>query len=177
MAILTSISGEVQLGLRLLEKSFDPFQKDLEWFEYELRAGAIPSDEGAGGESGEPDLAAEALFPVQHAVRGRMNRKEFNDLLHRLDELAGPGAPLRFEPADLKFYIECSHETPLVYLIIAWFDLGSGPRNPERRYPMAHAGVRFLSDAESLRIFRVALEVEFTGSSRAARPSPPLRVN
>lgn len=166
MAILVSIGGEVQLSLRLLEKSFDPFQKDLEWFQCELRAGAVASDQAE----------AEPSFPVEHSVRSKLNRKEFNHLLEALDELAGPGAPLRFEPADLRFYLEWSHETPLVYLIVAWFDLGGGPRHAERRYPMAHAGVRFLTDETALRLFRAALETEFTGEERPA-PRPPLRVN
>lgn len=151
MALLASVQLEMRLSLRLLGKSFDPFQADLEWFEYELSI-----------EGGAPPVGAPGAAVVEtRTATGRMNRKGFNELLRALDMLVGSGVPLRFEPADLNFYFEWSHETPLVYLILTWFDLAFSPRRLDQRFPAAHAGYRFLSDRDSLLAFREALEEEF----------------
>lgn len=159
MAVLYSIQGEVQLSLRLLGKSFDPFQKNLEWFEYEMVVEAAPLAENDGGRH----------RIERRSITGRMNRQEFNELLRGIDGLIVDSDPMRFEPFDLKFYFEWSHETPLIYLIVAWFDLALAPRTLEQRFPTAHAGFRFLTDKQSLQPFRHKLEEEFVGKSGAPK--------
>lgn len=160
MAILASISGEMQLTLRLLSKTYDPFQKDMEWFAYELAVeGRRQADSpGAGAETGAAGYTA----------RGQINHKDLNALLGGVEELTAGNGAMRFEPYDLNFYFEWSHETPLVYLIVIWFDLALSPRRFDQRFPSAHAGFRFLADHDALLGFRQALGDE----SRAAAVEP-----
>jgi hypothetical protein len=154
MATLFSIEGNVQLQIRLLRTTLDPFQQDLEWFEYELSI-----------ESGSADQVADAPAAAgeRRSARGRINRKEFNQLLRGLGDLIEHSVALRFEPRELNFYFEWSHETPQVFLIVTWFDLALTPRTLERRFPGAHAGYRFLADRDSLRAFRMRMGAEFDG--------------
>ena len=175
MATLSSIQGEMQLSLRLLGKSYDPFQVDLEWFEYELAivGRRLP------GEAPVLETRAEDPAPPteRRSIRGKINRKDFNQLLSDLDELVERSHPMRFEPYDLNFYFEWSRETRLVYLIVTWFDLALAPRRFDRRFPSAHAGFRFLTDAGTLEQFRRALEQEFAPSAQTAERRPPIRIN
>ncbi|MGE0406191.1 MAG: hypothetical protein AB7O65_07825 [Candidatus Korobacteraceae bacterium] len=157
MASLFSSTGDLQLGMRLLATTLDPFQQDMEWFECELFV-----------EGGSHAVEASSEASVKTAVRGRLNRQEFNQLVAGLDELLASSRPLRFEPADLKFYFEWSHETPSVFLIITWFDLALSARSLEQRFPVAHVGYRFLADRSSLRSFREQLEGEFHRHDRPA---------
>jgi len=174
MATLTSINREIELSLRLIKKSLDPFQVDLEWFEYDLsimlrRA----ADEG-------PQLRRSTERGSQierHAVRGKINRKDFRELLREIDGLLNQDRPLRFEPYDLNFYFEWSRETPHVCLIITWFDLALSPRRLDQRFPTAHTGFRFLAEEDSLMQFRIALEEEFTAPMQASDQPPERRVN
>jgi len=162
MAILASINGEVQLSMRLLSKTYDPFQKDIEWFAYELAVeGRRPPDSPGAGVEGA----------VGYAARGQINRKDLNALLSGLDELTAGNGAMRFEPYDLNFYFEWSHETPLVYLIVTWFDLALSPRRFEQRFPSAHAGFRFLADHEALLGFRQAVGDESLAA--AVEPEQP----
>ncbi len=158
MAVLPSVQLEMRLSLRLLGKSLDPFQQDLEWFEYEVSM-------AGGSPAGDPSAAGRE----SRAATGRINRKGFNDLLAALDALLAGSGALRFEPADLNFCFEWSHETPLVYLIVTWFDLAFSPRRLDQRFPSAHAGYRFLSDRDSLLAFREALEQEFLAAAPRRR--------
>jgi len=164
VATLSSIQGEVQLSLRLLGKSYDPFQKDLEWFDYEL---SVEGRRLADSSANEP-----ATGPLSHIARGRINRKDLNALLHALDDLTTQNQPMRFEPYDLNFYFEWSHETPLVYLIVTWFDAALASRRFDQRFPSAHVGVRFLADHDSLLGFRHALGEESTAAVEARLPKP-----
>jgi hypothetical protein len=153
MASLLSSAGDLQLNLQLLRTTYDPFQQDLEWFEYEVSI-------EAGVQNGITETAAQ---PEQRMVaRGKFNRQEFNRLLRDLDVLIEQSRPLRFEPADLKFYFEWSHETPSVYLLVTWFDLALAARTLEQRFPASHSGFRFLADHASLRDFRRKIESEFS---------------
>jgi hypothetical protein len=162
MASLFSNAGDLQLNVRLLRTTFDPFQQDLEWFEYEVSV-------EAGFQNDAAEMAAEPL--VRTAVRGKLNRQEFSQLLRAMDDLLDRSQGMRFEPADLKFYFEWSHETPSVYLLITWFDLALVARTLEQRFPTAHSGYRFLADRGSLREFRRQLEAELRRpSSIASRP-------
>ncbi len=163
MADLPSINGEIQLSLRLLGKSYDPFQKDLEWFEYELVVEGRERDHAPAPEAPE---APPVPTLERRAVRGKINRKDFNELLRGLDELIKQSRAMRFEPYDLNFYFEWSHETPLVYLIVTWFDLALAPRRFDQRFPTSHVGFRFLADANSLAEFRRAVEEEFMGAAQ-----------
>ena len=160
MACLFSSAGDLQLNVRLLRTTFDPFQQDMEWFEYEVSV-----------EGGLQNNATEAPSEpsLRTAVRGKVNRQEFNQLLRGFDDLLERSQSIRFEPADLKFYFEWSHETPSVYLLITWFDLALAARTLEQRFPTAHHGYRFLADRGSLREFRRRLETEF--SRPASSPS------
>ncbi len=163
MASLLSSNGDLQLNVRLLKTTLDPFQQDLEWFEYEVSVEGGLQDE-------ETETSAR---PALHtAVQGKLNRQEFQQLLRDLDALLGPSQPMRFEAADLKFYFEWSHETPSVYLLITWFDLALSARTLEQRFPTAHNGYRFLADRESLQGFRRQLEAEFRRPASA--PSRPV---
>jgi hypothetical protein len=166
VAVLSSIKGEMQLSLRLPGKSYDPFQKDLEWFEYELTV------EGrlVGDSPGNAPAEASTATPVSRSARGKINRKDLNTLLAALDELTTENRPLRFEPYDLNFYFEWSHETPLVYLIVTWFDAALAPRSFDQRFPPAHVGFRFLADHDSLVGFRRALAEESAAVGQAAQP-------
>lgn len=161
MAELHSLDGRARVHLGLLEKTLDPFQQDLEWFAYELRAEVNPK----AGMHAEPPRTA----------RGKMNRKEFNQLLEALDALLNSSRPLRFEPADLSLYLEWSRATPLVFLIVTWVDAGPTGRSLEQRFPAVHAGLRFLTDENSVRSFRDALESEFL--SLKDRPPRAARVH
>ena len=167
MALLTSIQGEMQLALRMLGKSYDPFQQDLEWFEYEVLVEGAPMV--VGSEEGKFPTSAEV-----RRARGKFNRKELNDLLRSLDDLLDHSEPLRFEPGDLNFYFDWSHETPLVYLVVTWFDLAFASRRLDRRFPTAHAGFRFLADRESVMTFREDLEREFAPAALPRKQSSPL---
>ncbi|HKV40242.1 MAG TPA: hypothetical protein VJX67_13605 [Blastocatellia bacterium] len=169
MATLFSIHDEIELEMRLLGAALDPFQMDLEWFEYEL---AIKV-------SHKPDVSSGAPPPggpihERRAIRGKINRKDFGDLLAALDQLLGEGHDLRFEPYDLNFYLEWSRETEHLCLIVTWFDLGLSPRNLEQRFPTAHTGVRFIVEDGAVEDFRRDLEREFTGHSGFpdAQPEP-----
>ena len=152
MAKLTSIDGAVAFDLALRGKFFDPFQQDLEWFEYEavVEGRREPVPEGAI-----------SLDEERRSVEGRINRKEFNELLRGIDDLVAHSRSLRFEPADLNCYFEWSHETPNVFLIVTWFDLALSPRSLEQRFPSAHAGYRFLCERGALLGFRAEIEQEF----------------
>jgi len=152
MAKLTSIDGAVVLELALRGKSFDPFQKDLEWFEYEAAVEGRREPEPEGSISFDEE---------RRSVEGQLNRKEFNDLLRGIDDLIAHSKALRFEPADLNLYFEWSHETPSVFLIVTWFDLALSPRSLEQRFPSAHAGYRFLCERGALLGFREEVEREF----------------
>jgi len=158
MAKLASIQDDLQLSFRLIGKSYDPFQIDLEWFEYELDV-KIGKDCGAGYIS-EEGTAGETRRQCS-SVSGRINAKDFRDLLSGLDELLAEGKDLRFEPYDLNFYLEWTRETEHICLIVSWFDLGLSPRGLEHRFPTAHAGFRFLAEDESLARFRTELDEEF----------------
>jgi hypothetical protein len=159
MASLLSSAGDLQLNVRLLRTSFDPFQQDLEWFEYEVSVEAGLAD----------DTTETAAQPaIRTAVRGNFNRQEFNQLLRALDDLLDRSCAMRFEPSDLKFYFEWSHETPSVFLLVTWFDLALSARTLQQRFPAAHGGYRFLAGIESLRAFRHQVEAEFTRPSAAA---------
>ena len=162
MAKLSSIDGAVTLDLALRGKFLDPFQQDLEWFEYELVAEGKREPEPEGSISFQEE---------RRSVEGRVNRKEFNDLLRGVDELIAHSSALRFEPGDLNFYFDWSHETPNIFLVISWFDLALSPRSLEQRFPSAHAGYRFLCERGALLGFREELEREFlTGTHvRAGR--------
>ena len=162
MARLVSIDGAVILDLVLTGKFLDPFQKDLEWFEYAV------SVEGRR----EPEPEGSISFDEERRnVEGKLNRKEFSELLRGLDDLVAHSRAVRFEPADLNFYFEWSHETPNVFLIVTWFDLALAPRSLEQRFPSAHAGYRFLCDRSALLGFREDVEREFLAgtSARAGR--------
>jgi len=172
MAALASVDGEIELILSLVATSYDPFQLDLEWFEYELAVVARPP----GIPQGETREAfREALGEVpaveRRSVRGRFNRQDFAELLRSLDDLLEHAQPLRFEPYDLNFYLEWTLETPHVYLVVSWFDLAITPRRAEHRFPSAHAGFRFPTDRDSLARFRRALQEEFLPSDDRPRKS------
>ena len=154
MAAIRSIDDEIELSFRLMRKSFDPFQLDLEWFEYEISIKLRRQNESA--EDSEVLPATE-----RHTVRGKINRKDLVALMRELDELLAGKDPLRFEPYDLNFYFEWSRETPRIFLIVTWFDLGLSPRRPDHRFPSAHSGFRFLAEESSIAEFRRALEEEF----------------
>ncbi len=174
MATLASINGEIELSLRLMKKSFDPFQVDLEWFEYDL---SIMLRRGA--EDG-PRLGAHSdreLHIERHAIRGKFNRKDFRELLREIDGLLNEDRSLRFEPNDLNFYFEWSRETPHVCLIITWFDLGLSPRRLDQRFPTAHAGFRFLAEEDSLMQFRIQIEEEFTEPQQPSNRAPSSLIN
>jgi hypothetical protein len=164
MAGFLSSDGNLQLQMRLLATSWDPFQQDLEWFDYELFV------EG-GHQSEPPELPAAPAHRT--AVRGKLNRSNFHQLVAALDDLIERSLPMRFESADLKFYLEWSREGSSVYLIICWMDLGLAPRTLEQRFPASHAGYRFLADLQSLRAFQRQLELEFTERRSAASSGKP----
>jgi hypothetical protein len=174
MARIISIQEEIELSLRLLEKEYDPFQMDLEWFKYELsikakRAGQTRPAEAPGG-TGMPAL-------MEHAARGKINRKDLSALLSGLDGLILRGQDLRYEPYDLNFYLEWKLETPRVYSIVTWFDMALSPRIINSRFPSTHLGFRFLTDQDSLGAFRSDLEMEFIGTSPTGRGDAPPRIN
>lgn len=169
MATLTSVHGEIHLALSLLSKSFDPFQLDLEWFEYEL--GVEGHREAAEGSTPRLPGPPESAAVERRSVRGRFHRQDFAELLRGLDDLLEQGQALRFEPYDLNFYLEWSLETPHIYLIVSWFDLALAARRFDHRFPSAHAGFRFPTDRDSLARFRRALEEEFLPSE--PRPKKP----
>lgn len=161
MASLLSAEGDLQLDLRLLGTTLDPFQQDLEWFEY-----AVSVDAGNGHVDAPTEAAAKPT--LQTHARGKINRKELEDLLRGMEDLAENSQSMRFEPADLKFYFEWTHETPSVFLIIVWFDLPTPARNLQQRFPMAHVGYRFLSDRDSLRRFCKQVAGEFRPQRKSA---------
>lgn len=169
MAKLSSIQDDIQLSFRLTGRSYDPFQVDLEWFEYEL---AIK----VGKEAGPCPSSETGEFALRHrecdSVSGRINRKDFRDLLAGLDELLAEGTDLQFEPYDLNFYLEWTRETEHICLIVSWFDLGLSPRGLDHRFPTAHAGFRFLAEDGSLARFRSELEAEFLWPAGVDEPSP-----
>jgi hypothetical protein len=158
MAKLSSIQDDIQLSFHLMGKSYDPFQMDLEWFEYELTVKVGKEcDAGRAVETGQSsDRRLEC-----NSVSGRINTKDFRDLLAGLDELLAEGKDLQFEPYDLNFYLEWTRETEHICLIVSWFDLGLSPRGFDHRFPTAHAGFRFLAEDDSLGRFRAELEEEF----------------
>jgi hypothetical protein len=168
MAVLVSVTGEMRLTWRLLGKSYDPFQKDLEWFAYELsvegrRQAETPGTELAKGSPSAP-------LP-SHVTRGTINRRDLNALLGGLNQLTTENRPMRFEPYDLNFYFEWSHETPLVYLIVTWFDAALAPRRFEQRFPSAHVGFRFLADHDAVLDFGHTLAEESVAAP-AGQPKP-----
>lgn len=169
MAVLASVTGEMRLTLRLLGRSYDPFQKDLEWFNYELSVEACRRADVSGN---EPVQTASSPPPPSRSTRGNINRKDLNELLSALDMLTSENRPLRFEPYDLNFYFEWSHETPLVYLIVTWFDAALSPRRFEQRFPSAHVGFRFLTGHDAVVDFRQALVEESLTAAQAGQPKP-----
>jgi hypothetical protein len=172
MAKLVSIQDDLHLSLRMLRKEYDPFQIDLEWFDYELsvKVGRRP-DSGVETEDGAP--GPEVRLEC-HDISGRINGKDFRDLLAGLDELLAEGKDLQFEPYDLNFYLEWSRETEHLCLIVCWFDLGLSPRGLDHRFPTAHAGFRFLAEDDSLARFKADLESEFLSPLGAAEDSTGL---
>ncbi|HUK91426.1 MAG TPA: hypothetical protein VLZ81_13560 [Blastocatellia bacterium] len=157
MAKLSSIQDDIELCFRLIGRSYDPFQVDLEWFDYELavKVGKAPRcSDPEGDHSQAPRRECDS-------VSGRINTKDFKDLLACLDELLAEGKDLQFEPYDLNFYLEWTRETEHICLIVSWFDLGLSPRELDHRFPTAHAGFRFLAEDDSLARFRKELEEEF----------------
>lgn len=162
MATLQSVDGDIRLSLRMTGKSFDPFQQDLEWFEYELAAEVSPR------ESGESPIENRAWEKMRSA-KGKINRKDFQILVDGIEGLAASGAAMRFEPYDLHFCFEWAKGTDLVFLIVTWFDLALVPRSFEQRFPTAHTGFRFLTDEEALMRFRAELEAEFAPTVKAAK--------
>lgn len=167
MAVLASITGEMRLTLRLPGKRYDPFQKDLEWFEYEL---SVEGRRTADSPDAEPVKATPSTTPLGRVTRGTINRQGLDALLRGLDQLTAENRPLRFEPYDLNFYFEWSHETPLVYLIVTWFDAALAPRRFEQRFPSAHAGFRFLAEHEAVLEFRQTLAEESAALTSAVQP-------
>src|SRR5262249_28084660 len=139
-------------------REYDPFQMDLEWFKYEL---AIKIN--WPGEQQSAEIPGEAAVRLErHAARGKINRKDLSILLAGVDDLILRGKDLKFEPYDLRFYLEWKMETEHVYSIITWFDLALLPREARRRFPSAHAGFRFLVEEASISAFRAGLEAEST---------------
>jgi hypothetical protein len=172
MAKIISIQQEIELSLGLLNKEYDPFQMDLEWFKYEL---SIRTN--GTREAGLPDSQtgrATAGCGNAHAATGKINRKDLFTLLSGLNDLIQSGQDLRYEPYDLNFYLEWRIETPHVYSIITWFDMALSPRGLNSRFPSAHIGFRFLADQDALDAFRSGLEMEFIGSTTAPTDLPPL---
>jgi hypothetical protein len=168
MATLRSIEGEVELSLRLIDRTFDPFQLDLEWFEYELSIKLLRR---------QADRDAHLPLVEHHSGKGKINTKDLAALLRDLDALLETGDPLRFEPYDLNFYFEWSRETPRIFLIVTWFDLGLSPRSHAHRFPSAHTGFRFLTEEGSISQFREAVEEEFGPCSKPAGGVPSGFVN
>jgi hypothetical protein len=175
MAKLLALQEEIELELRLLEKEYDPFQLDLEWFKYELALKIRRS-----GQPSLPDTRIRtkpAARLERHAARGKINRKDLADLLSGLDGLILRAQEMRFEPYDLNFYMEWKLETPHVYSIVTWFDMALSPRDLKSRFPSAHLGFRFLTEEDSLRNFRSGLEIEFIGSAPVHSSDAPPLVN
>ncbi|HEV2494730.1 MAG TPA: hypothetical protein VG204_16835 [Terriglobia bacterium] len=168
MAVLVSVTGEMRLTWRLLGKSNDPFQTDLEWFAYEL---SVEGCRPANAPGAEP-IKMTSSAPPSHVTCGTINRKDLSALLSGLDLLATENRPLRFEPYDLNFYFEWSHETPLVYLIVTWFDAALTPRRFDQRFPPAHVGFRFLTSHDAVVDFRQALAEESVAAAPAGQPKP-----
>ena len=71
MATLASINREIELSLRLIKKSLDPFQVDLEWFEYDLAIVLRRSPDDAPSISRPPERESHI---ERHAIRGKFNR-------------------------------------------------------------------------------------------------------
>ena len=163
MATLCSVLGEIDLEFKYLSKEYDPFQVDLEWFQYEFSVSVRRIA------SAENEAPSEPRQLECSRIHGRINRKDFSVLLKELDAFLSEGQELRFEPYDLNFYLEWSRETEHVCLIIAWFDLALAPRGLEQPFPTAHTGFRFLAEDSSVRQFRNALAREFLGD---AGPAP-----
>jgi len=171
MARLIALQEEIELELRLLEREYDPFQMDLEWFTYELAIKIKrpePDSAPGGGDSSRRQ---------RHTGKGKINRKDLSILLAGLDELLDEGKDLRFEPYDLNFYMEWRLETQLVFSIVTWFDMALSPRNATSRFPSAHAGFRFLAEQDSIRTFRSDLEAECIGSKTAPGGEAPTLIN
>lgn len=175
MARLFALQEEIELELRLLEREYDPFQMDLEWFKYELairikRTGRAPAPDAGGGTANLTRLE-------RHAARGKINRKDLFVLLSGLDDLIQRGSDLRYEPYDLNFYMEWKMETPHVYSIVTWFDMALSPRDLKSRFPSSHLGFRFLAEEDALRTFRSGVEMEFIGSRPVAGGDAPGLIN
>jgi hypothetical protein len=175
MTKIISIKEEIALSLALLDKEYDPFQIDLEWFKYELSIMEKGARDARLPES--TTGTATAAWLEHHAATGKINRKDFFTLLSGLDDLIQQGQDLRYEPYDLNFYFEWRIETQHVYSIVTWFDMALSPRTLNSRFPSAHIGFRFLADEESLSAFRLGLETEFIGSTTAARTDRPPLIN
>src|SRR5262249_40587460 len=155
MATLLALQEQIELELRLLEKEYDPFQLDLEWFRYELAVNIRRTSHTPA-----PDAGAEAGTPARlerHSATGKLSRKDLYSLRSGLDGLILRGQELRFEPYDLNFYMEWKIETPHVYSIVSWFDMALSPRDHTSRFPYSHVGFRFLAEEDSLSNFRSAL--------------------
>lgn len=165
MATLSSVRDELEFELRCLGKEYDPFQMDLEWFEYELSVRVV-------GSPSDDDEADDQINPEGSTIRGKINRKHLIDLIAELDALLSEGQVLRFEPPDLSFYLEWSRETEHVCLIVVWFDVALTPRSPDQAFPTAHTGFRFLADDRSVREFRKLLTNEFLKEPGPQTSSP-----
>jgi hypothetical protein len=175
MARLVDLQEQIELNLKLLEREYDPFQLDLEWFKYELAVKVKKGGHAALLDA--EDKAGAPAYHQRHATRGRINRKDLSILLTALDDLIRAGEEVRFEPYDLNFYMEWKLETPHVYSIVTWFDMALSPRDLNSRFPSAHLGFRFLAEEDSLRAFRSGLATEFMPPSAASDPDATARVN
>src|SRR2546426_1181348 len=82
-------------------------------------------------EASPPDGPPEA---GRGSAQGKFSSKDLDDSRRGLDELIEYSRALRFEPSDLIFYSEWSHEPPLVFLIVTWFALALSPRRFDRRF-------------------------------------------
>src|SRR5215831_7280714 len=85
MATLLALQEQIELELRLLEKEYDPFQLDLEWFRYELAVN-IRRDSQTAFPDAQAEIGKSARLE-RHTARGKINRKDLSILLSGLDGL------------------------------------------------------------------------------------------
>ena len=85
MATLLALQEQIELELRLLEKEYDPFQLDLEWFRYELAVN-IRRDSQTAFPDAQAEIGKWARLD-RHTARGKINRKDLSILLSGLDGL------------------------------------------------------------------------------------------